>query len=149
MANHLVNIDPFADFARFDPFRTMDELMRDMRPSWSMRDMAQQQPMRIDVSESDQAYTIRADIPGVKKEDIKVDVMGNRVSINAECTRELQQEDGGRMVRSERVYGMQSRVFTLDAEIDDSQADAKYVDGVLELTLPKKAATQTRKLEIH
>jgi HSP20 family protein len=106
--------------------------------------------MRVDVAETDQSYLVKADIPGAKRDDIKVDVAGNRVTISAETRREDDQRDAsGTLVRSERYYGQQARSFVLEQEIDDSQADARYVDGVLELTLPKRASTPTRKLDIH
>jgi len=149
MANNLMRFDPFGDLTRFDPFRTMDDMLRDMRPGWALRDMPSQPAMRLDVTETDQAYDVKAEIPGVKKEDIKVDVVGNRVSIVAECKQESEEKDKGTVVRSERYYGQQSRVFTLESDIDDSKAEAKYEDGVLHLILPKKAGTTSRKLPIH
>lgn len=149
MANNLMRFDPFGDLTRFDPFRTMDDMLRDMRPGWALRDMPTQPAMRLDVTETDQAYDVKAEIPGVKKEDIKVDVVGNRVSIVAECKQETEEKDKGTVVRSERYYGQQSRVFTLESDIDDSKAEAKYEDGVLHLTLPKKAGATSRKLPIH
>lgn len=150
MANNLTHYDPFGDLARIDPFRVMDEFMREGRPSWSLRELAGQAPtIRLDVHETDQAYMVKAEIPGVKKEDIKVDVQGNRVSISAECRREPEPAGQGTVLRSERYYGQMSRIFTLSSEIDDSQAEARYTDGVLELTLPKRPGNGGRKLPIH
>jgi HSP20 family protein len=103
----------------------------------------------VEVSENEQAYMVRAEIPGVKKEDIKVDVRGNRVSIAAETRRETQEKEGTRLLRSELYYGQQSRSFTLEQDVDETKAEAKYIDGVLELTLPKRAAGGGSKLEIH
>jgi HSP20 family protein len=149
MAN-ITRFDPFADLERFYPLRAMEDMLRELRPGWDTRAGNAAQPMRVDVSETDQAYLVKADIPGAQRDDIKVDVAGNRVTISAETRREDDQRDaGGTLVRSERYYGQQARTFVLEQEIDDSQADARYVDGVLELTLPKKAGTQTRKLDIH
>jgi HSP20 family protein len=145
MASNLTRYDPFGDLARMAP-RAIDELFRELAP----RGMMQNEPtIGVEVSETDQAYTVRAEIPGVKKEDIKVDVRGNRVSISAETRRESEQKEGSRLLRSELYYGQQSRSFTLEQDVDDTRAEAKYVDGVLELTLPKRAAGGGSKLEIH
>ncbi|MFL6672674.1 MAG: Hsp20/alpha crystallin family protein [Massilia sp.] len=149
MASNLTRFDPFGDFTRMSPLRAIDEMFRDMTPRGMGRDMQSQPMIGVDVTENDQAYTVRAEIPGVKKEDIKVDVAGNRVSISAETRRESEQKEGERVLRSELYYGQQSRTFMLDQDIDDTKAEAKYVDGMLELTLPKKAGAGSKKLEVH
>ena len=106
--------------------------------------------MRIDVSEKDNAYEVKADIPGVKKEDINVRIDGNVVQIDAEAKRESETKgEGGKVLRSERYYGTISRTFSLADDVDDAKADAKYADGVLTLVLPKKATAASRKLAIH
>ncbi|MCA3179483.1 MAG: Hsp20/alpha crystallin family protein [Burkholderiaceae bacterium] len=106
-------------------------------------------PMRVDVSEADGAYTVRADLPGVPKEAIHVDIDGNRVTIRAEVKRETEQKDGERVLRSERYYGAFARSFALTDEIDDDRAAAKFENGVLELTLPKKAVAGAKRLSIQ
>ena len=148
MAN-LRRYDPITELARFDPFRNFEDLFRDFRLGNVMREGEGQQPIRIDVHENETSYTVRADLPGVNREDIKVDISGNRVSIAAETKRSEEHKQGGNVVRSERYYGEQYRSFLLEHEIDDAQASAKYEGGVLELTLPKKAQQGSRKLEIH
>jgi HSP20 family protein len=106
--------------------------------------------MRIDVSEKDNAYVVKADIPGVKKEDINVRIDGNVVQIDAEVKREKETKgDGDRVLRSERYFGTVSRTFSLTEDVDDTKADAKYADGVLTLELPKKATAASRKLAVH
>jgi HSP20 family protein len=102
----------------------------------------------MDVKEDDKAYTVHADIPGVKKEDIHVDIEGNQVSISAESRMEKEEKQGERVLRSERYVGKVARSFTLAHDVDEAKADARYSDGVLELTLPKKAAGTTKKLTI-
>jgi HSP20 family protein len=106
-------------------------------------------PMRVDVSEADNAYTVRADLPGVPKESIHVDIDGNRVTIRAEVKRESEQKDGERVLRSERYYGAFARSFALTDEIDEDKAGAKFDNGVLELTLPKKAVAGAKRLSIQ
>jgi len=104
---------------------------------------------RVDVSENEQAYTVRAELPGVKKEDINISIDGDQVAISAECKNEKEVKDGERVLRSERFYGKLHRAFQLGQAIDENAAGAKYADGVLELTLPKKAATQARRIAIQ
>jgi HSP20 family protein len=87
-------------------------------------------------------------MPGIKKEDIHVSIDGPMVSISAERKQEKEAKDGERVLRTERYFGKVSRSFQLGQDIDDGQASAKFTDGVLELTLPKKAATQSKRLTI-
>lgn len=106
--------------------------------------------MRIDVSERDNAYVVKADIPGVKKEDIKVRIDDNVVQIDAEVRQEKEtKSDAGKLLRSERYYGSVSRAFSLAQDVDDSRAQAKYADGVLTLELPKKAASASKTLSVQ
>jgi len=106
--------------------------------------------MRIDVSENDSAYTVKADIPGVKKEDINVRVEGNVVSIDAETRSEKETRDNGdKVLRSERSYGAISRSFSLAQDIDATKVQAKYADGVLTLELPKAAPADSRRINVQ
>ncbi|HEX8009764.1 MAG TPA: Hsp20/alpha crystallin family protein [Casimicrobiaceae bacterium] len=91
---------------------------------------------------------MKADVPGVKKEDIHVAIDGNQLSINAEVKKEKEEKKGETVVRSERYYGKQYRRFTLAHDIDEAKAEAKYRDGVLELTLPKKEASSAKQLTV-
>jgi HSP20 family protein len=102
----------------------------------------------VDVSENERAYLLRAELPGVKKEDINVSIDGDTVSISAEVKRE-KDANGEQMLRSERYYGKLYRAFTLGQAVDENSAQARYVDGVLELTLPKKAAVQAKRIAIQ
>lgn len=104
--------------------------------------------IRVDVKESEGDYTVVAEIPGVKKEDIQVQIDGNRVSISAEVKRESEKKEGERVLRSERYYGAVARSFSVASDLDESKAAAKYENGVLTLTLPKKAAPSARRLTI-
>ena len=104
--------------------------------------------IKVEVSEDDKAYTVHAEIPGVKKEDIKVSIDGNLVSISAEVNKEKEEKEGKKVICSERYCGSVSRSFTLACDVDQSESIARYCDGVLQLTLPKKAGTTTRQLTI-
>src|SRR5512140_356035 len=106
--------------------------------------------MRIDVAEQDNAYEVKADIPGVKKEDINVRIDGNVVQIDAEVKREKETKgNGDKVLRSERYYGTISRTFSLADDVDEARAQAKYADGVLTLQLPKKTTAAARKLAVQ
>ena len=146
MAN-LTRHDP-SSLARFDPFGDIDDLFRGFFVRPALLEGQPQMQIKMDLKEDDKAYTVHADIPGVKKEDIQVSIDGNRVSISAESKMEKEEKEGEKVLRSERYCGKVARSFTLPHDVDEAQAQAKYSDGVLELTLPKKADTATRKLEI-
>lgn len=106
--------------------------------------------MRIDVSEKDNAYQVKADIPGVKKEDINVRIDGNVVQIDAEINREKETKgNGDKILRSERHWGSISRTFSLAQDVDDTKVVAKYLDGVLTLELPKKASMASKKIAVQ
>jgi HSP20 family protein len=106
--------------------------------------------MRIDVSENDGAFTVKADIPGVKKEDINVRVDGNLVQIDAQTRSEKEtKENGDKVLCSERHFGSISRSFSLGQDVDATKVQAKYADGVLTLDLPKKASAATSKISIQ
>jgi HSP20 family protein len=106
-------------------------------------------PFRVDVSENEQAYVIRAEIPGVKKDDINISIDGDQVAVSAEVKNEKEVKDGERTLRSERYYGKVYRAFALGQPVDEDGAAAKYNDGILELTLPKKAASQAKRIAIQ
>lgn len=148
MAN-LGRYNPFTDLARLDPFREFEDLFRDFRMKNITREGEGQQPIRIDVNETESTYMVKADLPGVNKDDIKVDIEGNRVTIAAETKRVEEEKQGGTVVRSERYYGQMYRSFALEQEVDDEKAEAHFENGVLQLTLPKKSKQAGRKIEIH
>jgi HSP20 family protein len=150
MAN-ITRFDPFRELTSLDPFRNFDEWFAAPVPrlrSW-MRDLPAQPEIRMDVTEDDKAYHVKAEIPGVKKDDINVAIDGNQVSITVEVRQEKEEKKGEKLLHSERYYGSQSRTFSLLHEVDQSKAEAKYVDGVLELTLPKKGAAPVKKLAVQ
>jgi HSP20 family protein len=138
--NHLTPYDPFAETG-------IDELFRGFfRPVRAEKAPAS---FRMDVAESEGAYLVKAEIPGVAKEDIQVSIEGNQVTIGAEVRRETDARNGERALRSERYYGSVHRAFTLPVEVDEATSNAKYENGVLELTLVKKPAQSGRKLTIQ
>lgn len=148
MANNLMQFDPFGDLTRFEPLRGIEDFFRDFHLKHALRDFEAKAMVKLDVSETEQGYSVKAELPGIKKEDIQVDIDGNRVSISAETRRDSEQKDGQTVVRSERHVGRLYRSFTLEHEVDDARAVAKYLDGVLELTLPKKPNNAAKKIVV-
>ena len=140
--NDLRVTDPFSLDVMNDPIGAL------MRP-WRL-DLADAAPrIRIDLSEQDGSYAVKAEIPGVRKEDIDVRIDGSLVTISAETKSEKQEKDKGRILRQERKQGYASRAFTLACPVDEAKAEAHYKDGVLELKLPKKAGNSSKHLEIR
>lgn len=145
MAN-ITRFDPFAELTRFNPFG--DDFFKGFALRPMFPGMEVQPQIRLDVTEDDKAYTVKAEIPGVQKSDIKVSVDGNLVSISAEIKKETEEKEGKKLIRSERYYGSVSRSFSLDQDVDQAAAQAKYNDGVLELTLPKKPGGAAKQITV-
>ena len=146
---NIVKRDPFfGDITRFDPFTNMDNLFKGfgMRPF--LNEMEVGSLIKIDLSEDDKTYKIRAEIPGVNKDDIKIQVDGNRVSISAETKKEKEEKEGERVIRRECYQGSSYRSFSLDNDVDETKAEAKYENGMLELTLPKTNGREAKRIEI-
>ena len=134
---------------RIDPF---DQLLPEAFRRWSRQlRLPDDGPaeIRLDVTENDKDYQVRAAIPGAKKDDIRVSVDGNLVSISAEVKQDKEEKKGARVVVRESSYGSASRVFTLAHEIDGNGVVAKLEDGVLKLTLPKREGTTARPIAIQ
>ena len=136
---------------RYEPLSgRLDTLFNDfLRPALVWDGEAGPAPIRVDVRETPGAYTVQAEIAGVRKEDIHVEIEGNEVLISAEVKREKEAKEGERVLRTERFFGKTARRFALPQDIDEANAEAKYNDGVLELTLPKKAAVTGRRVAIQ
>jgi len=142
-----------ANIARLDPFHdVVDDLFRGffVRPvAYDGRSGLEAPRLKVDVSEKNGAYLVTADLPGVKKEDIQVSIDGAELTLSAEIKREKEVAQGERVLHAERAYGKVSRSFTLPQELDEAKAEARFRDGVLELTLPKKAAAARRAITIQ
>jgi HSP20 family protein len=139
-----------ANITRFTPF---EDLFSDFGKNFWVRPFAapggEELKMKVDLSEDDKAYTVHAEMPGVKKEDIQVEVHGDQVSIRAEVKREKDEKKGEKVLHTERYYGMVGRSFSLPAEVDDKTTVAKYKDGVLDLTLPKKSGNGAKRISVQ
>jgi len=142
-----------ASIQRFDPF---NELVDDLFKGFLVRPLSYEgrvtdtlARMKVDVAEKNGAYLVTAELPGVRKEDIHVGIDGAEVTLEAEVKREKEANKDERVLHTERVFGKVSRSFTLPQEVDEAKAEAKFRDGVLELTLPKKAAAQRKQITIQ
>jgi HSP20 family protein len=140
--------DPFSEVVRLDPFRDIDDLFGGRRLRSLFRNLPEEPQIRMDVKEDADAYRVKAEVPGVKKEDIHIEIDGNSVSISAEVRRDKEERRGEDTLCSERYYGKESRSFTLRQEVDEGKAEARYQDGVLELVLPKKPGTTVKQVTV-
>lgn len=102
----------------------------------------------IDVAETDNAYIVRAELPGVRKEDLDVTINDGVLTINAETRYEHSEQEKGRVIRQERRYGKYVRSMRLGGEVDESKVTADYTDGILTLTLPKSEEVKPKKIEV-
>ena len=144
-----------ASITRYDPF---NELVDDFFKGFLVRPVAYEggngrdvlPRMKVDVAEKNGAYKVTAELAGVKKEDIDVSIDGAQVTISAEVKQEKEaQAQDERVLHVERVFGKVTRTFTLPQELDEAKVEAKYRDGVLELTLPKKQAAPRKQIAIQ
>ena len=138
-----------ANITRYNPF---EDFFSDFGKGFWVKPLAlpaqTDLQMKIDVKEDDKSFTVKADIPGVKKEDIHVDIDGDYVSIRAEAKQEKEEKKDAKVVYSERSYGAVSRSFTLPVDVDEKSAKAEYKDGVLNLTLPKKPNGSAKRVAV-
>ncbi|MES2534713.1 MAG: Hsp20/alpha crystallin family protein [Pseudomonadota bacterium] len=111
------------------------------------QDMAIAPP--INVVETNNAFEVEVEVPGVRKEDVKVSIDGQRVSIEAEAKRESAQKEGENMVYAERTIKKFSRTFILPVEVNEDGAQARLEDGILKLSLPKKESGQAKQLTVQ
>ena len=140
-----------ANMTRYEPFQ---DLVDDLFKGFFVRPMAFEgrealPRMKVEVTEKNGAYLVQAELPGVNKDDIHVAIDGAQVTLTAEVKREREASQDERVLHSERVFGKLSRSFALPQELDEAKAEAKFRDGVLELTLPKKAAAARKQIAIQ
>jgi HSP20 family protein len=142
-----------ASITRYDPF---NDLVDDIFKGFLVRPVAYEggrnevlPRVKVDVAEKNGAYKVTAELPGVKKDDISVSIDGSQVTLTAEVKQEKEASQDERVLHTERVFGKVTRSFALPQEVDEAKAEAKFRDGVLELTLPKKAAAQRKQISIQ
>jgi HSP20 family protein len=135
---------------------SFDDLVNNLFQGFLVRPLSASQaapgparPFSVEVREDEKAYALHAELPGVARDDIHVTIDGNDVAITAEVKNQRDEKQDGRVLRSERYYGKLYRAFQLADAVDESAAEAKYADGVLELRLPKKTVSAAKRLEIR
>lgn len=132
----------------YDPFEAMDAFEKAF---WGTPSRSGNYPMSfgIDISNEGDAYQLKADLPGFKKEDIHVNVEKDTITVSAERHSEIEDNDKkSKFLRKERSFGSYQRSFTVGDRIDKTQIQAKYENGVLTLTLPKKAEPEQKTFDI-
>jgi HSP20 family protein len=103
----------------------------------------------LDVAETDRAYTVKLEVPGVTKDDVKVSVEGRQVTVQASTQRVEEKKEGERLVYRERAATSYARTFTLPVEVDQAEAGARLEHGVLTLTLPKRSARSAAQIAVN
>ena len=132
-----------------DIFGDFDDLMGGWfrSPAVLRREETAKMPA-IDVSENEGAYLVKAELPGVAREDLDVTIKDGVLAINAERKKEKKDDKDGRVIREERYYGTFVRSLRLGSDVDESGIEAHYEDGVLNLSLPKTAEVKPRKVDV-
>jgi len=105
--------------------------------------------IKLDITEDDAAYTVKAELPGVEKDKIDVQIEGNSVSICARIEGGKELKEGERVVCRERYAGAVSRLFSLSNEVNENNASAQFQNGLLTLVLPKKSPSAQKRLQIR
>ena len=129
--------------------RLFDDSLFDrlVSPVKSLNNMEARSPA-LEVTEGEQDYTVKVDLPGMSKEDVKISVDGRRVTVEASSSKNEEKKEGDRILYTERSIASFSRSFTLPLEIDQAQSSAKMDNGVLTLTLAKRTASAAKQLSI-
>jgi HSP20 family protein len=141
-------MDLFRPTLRSDPFRDMDELVRNMQRAFTGWPAKIEESMTltdwtptVDIGENDKEYVVKAELPDVKKDDIKVNVDDGTLTISGERKVE-KEEKGTKFHRVERAYGCFERSFTMPDDTDADQITSEYKDGILTVHLPKNPAAK-------
>lgn len=125
----------------WNPFREMDDLLTRFQRSYGVAPSAGAAAVAdwapsVDIAESDKEYTVKADLAGVKKEDVKIDVQNGVLTISGQRKFEKEEKDQ-KHHRVERAYGSFTRSFTLPEDVLEDKISAESKDGVLQVHLPK------------
>ncbi len=143
-----------SSLAKRDPYAIndiLDDLFKGywIRPMRLFDEQPETQMIRMDVKENEKDYTVHAELPGVRKEDVQVTIEGNTLAVSAETKKATEEKEGDKLLRRERYFGKVYRGISLGQEVDEAGASARFENGVLELVLPKKAVTAARRLTIE
>jgi HSP20 family protein len=102
----------------------------------------------LDVSESERAYTVKLDLPGVAKEDVKIAIDGRRISVEAQTRKEEEKKEGYRVVYRERSLASYARSFSVAADVEQAESSTKLENGVLTLTLTKRGTPAAARITV-
>lgn len=116
---------------------------------WAQEEASQGIAPRLDVVERDNEFVVKAEMPGMKKDDIEVSLENGVLTITAETRSETEEKEGDRVIRQERRYGKYLRSLRLGKEIDEKKVKASYKDGILELVLPKAEEVKPKKIAVN
>ncbi len=150
MARGLRILDPWRDFGTLQERinRMFDETMRALSPQWGEELERGAWMPAVDIHETDDEYVVKADLPGLKKEDIQIDLKDSTLTLKGEKRFE-EKVSKDNYIRTERAYGTFVRSFTLPHNVDSEKIKASYKDGVLELTLPKKEEAKPKQIKVE
>jgi HSP20 family protein len=116
---------------------------------WAQEEASQGISPLLDVVERDNEFIVKAEMPGMKKDDIEVSLENGVLTITAETKSETEEKEGDRVIRQERRYGKYLRSLRLGKEIDEKKVKASYKDGILELVLPKAEEVKPKKIAVN
>lgn len=138
------------ELAPWQDFHRLDARLRNMLgPSWPETESAMGWAPAIDVEETEGAYEVTAELPGMKAEDVDATVENDILTIRGEKKQETRkEEEGGKWHLLERTYGSFARSFTLPRRVNEAKVEARFEDGVLKVTLPKAEEAKSRKIRI-
>ncbi len=150
MARGLRILDPWRDFGTLQERinRMFDETMRALSPQEGEELERGAWMPAVDIHETDDEYVVKADLPGLKKEDIQIDLKDSTLTLKGEKRFE-EKVSKDNYIRTERAYGTFVRSFTLPHNVDSEKIKASYKDGVLELTLPKKEEAKPKQIKVE
>ena len=145
--NHLIY--PEERYLRSGNFDNFGDIFNGFfRPPSTHRSVRKARIPAVDVAETNTAYQVKAELPGIRKEDLDVTVDDGVLTIKAEHNGNQEQTENGQLIRQERSYGKFVRSLRLGANVDEATITAEYRDGVLHITLPKAKEVQPRKVEV-
>ena len=134
------------------PFRRISRLQRqidrlfDEFSDWGKVETAFAPP--VDIEEKEDRYQLTFDLPGVKKDEIRIEIRGNQLHVAGERAEKKEQKEGKGHFRTERFYGQFERIFPLPADVKAEQIEAAYENGVLSISIPKTAGSNVRQVQI-
>lgn len=132
----------------FSLWKDLDQIFDNFSTEKSLSDELNSFIPAVELTETDKSYVVGVDLPGIKKEEIKIEMFENTLNISGERKREKHFEDK-KAQRIERSYGSFRRSFSLPKNADAEKVEAKYENGVLELVIPKIQPTPAKKIEVQ